>query len=179
VPVKPYRVQALAAGPLDRPVPMLYDATGGYYLRPHDDGLLVGDGTEPVERDPDDWDADADDWFRRACATYQRRALGAAAGIVRAWAGLCTATPDGDPLVGERAPGVFLATGFQGHGFMRAPAIGDRLAARVLGDEDDGGGRNGDADPLRGFAPTRFEGDEAFEIVEGGRVGDEDGEGDA
>ncbi|MFC5970620.1 NAD(P)/FAD-dependent oxidoreductase [Halomarina salina] len=159
IPLKPYRVQALVTDPdpvTDR-VPMCFDATGGYYLRPRDGGLLVGDGTEPVERDPDDWNREADDWFLADCAGYQETTLGRSYPVARAWAGLCTATPDGHPLCGERAPGVFVATGWQGHGFMRAPALAERLAAQVVG-----------AGPgIDAFDPQRFDGDEEFAVVEG------------
>ncbi|MFC7155571.1 NAD(P)/FAD-dependent oxidoreductase [Halomarina halobia] len=174
VPLKPYRVQALVTGPTPArdDLPMFFDATGGYYLRPYGAGLLVGDGTEPVERDPDDWDRGADDWFVEDCAEYLSAALGEAFGaegadasgasgatalpVERAWAGLCTATPDGDPLLGECAPGVYVAAGWQGHGFMRAPALGEVIAEEMLGGEG-----------IVGFAPTRFDGDEDFRIVEG------------
>jgi sarcosine oxidase subunit beta len=168
VPIKPYRVQAAITEPtpLAGEVPQLYDATGGYYCRPRGDGLLVGDGTEPVERDPDDWNRDADDWFRADCADHLRAAFrddpadgDAGTGVPdldRAWAGLCTATPDGDPLVGERAPGVVVAAGWQGHGFMRAPALGERIARGVC-----------EGAWLTPFDPSRFEGDESFEVVEG------------
>ncbi|WP_254537329.1 NAD(P)/FAD-dependent oxidoreductase [Halomarina litorea] len=158
VPVKPYRVQALTTGPVAEsdPLPMLYDATGGYYLRPREGGLLVGDGTEPIERNPDDWDRAADDWFVADCAGYLETALGRSVPVERAWAGLCTATPDGHPLLGECAPGLYVAAGWQGHGFMRAPALAERLAELILG----GAG-------IDHFAPDRFAGDEAFDIVEG------------
>ena len=156
--MKPYRVQAFCSEPtpISERVPMLYDATGGYYLRPRAGGLFVGDGTEPIERDPDEYDRTADDWFVDDCATYLKTAIGETVPERRSWAGLCTATPDGDPLVGERAPGVYVATGFQGHGFMRAPALGERLAEQVCS-----------GDGIDAFDPKRFDGDEAFEIVEG------------
>jgi sarcosine oxidase subunit beta len=158
VPLKPYRVQALttASGP---DVPMCYDATGGYYLRPYGDGVLVGDGTEPVERDPDDWDPDADDWFVADCAGYMETAFGEAFPVERAWAGLCVATPDGDPLVGELGEGLYVAAGWQGSGFMRSPATAERLAEEVCGGEG-----------IAAFDPTRFDGDEAFDIVEGNEL---------
>lgn len=155
--VSPYRVQALVTGPVDVDAPMLFDATNGFYLRPHGEGLLLGDGTEPVEQDPDDWDPAADEPFLAESAVYQERAVGWSWPAERSWAGLCTATPDGDPLVGELADGVFVATGWQGHGVMRAPGIAERLAAQVLGDDDG----------IRGFDPGRFDGDESFDIVEG------------
>lgn len=157
VPVKPYRVQAVVTGAVDVDPPMLFDATNGFYLRPRGPGLLVGDGTEPVEQDPDDWERTADEAFLAESAMYQERAVGWSWPAERSWAGLCTATPDGDPLVGALADGVYVATGWQGHGVMRAPGVAERLAAQVLG-EDDG---------IRGFDPQRFDGDEAFEIVEG------------
>ncbi|MFQ3320659.1 MAG: sarcosine oxidase subunit beta [Natronomonas sp.] len=158
VPVKAYRVQAYLSTKtaLANVVPMLYDATGSYYLRPRNGRLFVGDGTVPEEHDPSDWKQTADEWFVENCAAYLETALGKSVGEHRSWAGLCTATPDGNPLVGERAPGIYVAAGFQGHGFMRAPAIGKRLAAEVLG-----------GDGIDAFDPTRFDGDETFDIVEG------------
>jgi glycine/D-amino acid oxidase-like deaminating enzyme len=155
IAMKPYRVQALTAG-FDREVPICYDATAGVYLRPHPDGLLVGDGTEEREVDPDDWRRAADDWFVESAVTAVTERTGREPSVERAWAGLCTATPDRDPLVGELADGLYVATGFQGHGFMRAPALGEAVAAEMLGGEG-----------IAPFDPARFEGDEAFEVVEG------------
>jgi glycine/D-amino acid oxidase-like deaminating enzyme len=156
--VESYRVQAYLTEPValaDR-TPSMYDATEGYYARPMDGRLLVGDGTIPEPHDPTDWTRAADGWFRHDCAEYLETAVGEPLDERRSWAGLCTATPDGDPLVGERAPGIYVATGFQGHGFMRAPAVAARLADQVLGDEG-----------IAAYDPTRFDGDEEFEIVEG------------
>ncbi|ELY37261.1 NAD(P)/FAD-dependent oxidoreductase [Natronorubrum tibetense] len=156
IAMKPYRVQALVASG-DLAEPMCYDATDSLYLRPHPDGLLVGNGTEYVEADPDDYERDADlDFANDLLARVEHRLPEADLELERAWAGLCTATPDRDPLVGELRDGLYVATGFQGHGFMRAPAIGQRLAEQVLGD-----------DGIEAFDPTRFDGDESFEIVDG------------
>ena len=156
IAMKPYRVQALVAS-ADVDEPMCYDATDSFYLRPHPDGLLAGDGTEYVESDPDDYDRDADpDFADDLLGRVSHRLPDADLELERSWAGLCTATPDRDPLVGELEDGVYVATGFQGHGFMRAPAIGQRLAEQVLG-----------GDGIDAFDPTRFDGDEEFEIVDG------------
>jgi len=162
--MKPYRVQALTVdGPT---VPMLHDVTAGYYLRPHPAGLLAGDGTERVERDPDDWTRDADDGFRAAMSRRLGDRLDGFdrdGGVERAWAGLCTATPDGDPLLGELADGLYVATGWQGHGFVRAPATGEAVATRILGGEG-----------IPAFDPTRFDGDEEFPVREGMSVDPEE-----
>jgi sarcosine oxidase subunit beta len=162
--LKPYRVQALTSlGEYDGP--MLYDATAEFYCRPHPTGLLGGDGTEPVEADPDDWEAAADDWFRSDLRAGLSHRLDYRARVERSWAGLCTATPDGDPLLGELAPGVFVAAGWQGHGFMRAPAHGERIAAQIA--ESLGRPVEGVTAGVESFDPTRFTGEEEFRIVEG------------
>ncbi len=154
--MKPYRVQALV---LDAALetPMGYDATAGFYFRPHPDGLLVGDGTEAVESDPDEWDREADETFvASALARTSGRFDLPESAVERAWAGLCTATPDGNPLLGWLSSDLYVATGWQGHGFMRAPAIGERIARELRG----GSG-------IDAFDPTRVDGDEEFPIVEG------------
>ncbi|WP_459192561.1 NAD(P)/FAD-dependent oxidoreductase [Halosimplex sp. J119] len=163
IPMKPYRVQALVTEAFDDAgsVPTCYDATGGQYARPRDGGLLVGDGTQEREFDPDDYDADADPSFERSSLDWLRGVLGEPIAdrdftVRRSWAGLCTATPDRDPLLGQVEPGLFVATGWHGHGFMRAPALGERIADEILGGEG-----------IDGFDPRRFDGDESFEVVEG------------
>jgi len=193
VPVVPYRVQALTCA-VAYDGPMAYDATAGVYLRPHPTGLLAGDGTEPVAADPDEYDREGDDWFVDAVTETLRERVDAVsdgdADVERAWAGLCTATPDGDPLVGPvgelagAARGsddgdgerLFVAAGWQGHGFMRAPAVGELVAEGVLASL---GGTDADAPEspwIEPFDPDRFDGTESFEISEGMSVESRAGE---
>ncbi|QPV63955.1 FAD-binding oxidoreductase [Halosimplex litoreum] len=166
IPMKPYRVQALVTEPLDdhERVPTCYDATESRYARPREGGLLVGDGTQEREFDPDDYDEAADAEFERASLAWLsevRSERTTDPEIARSWAGLCTATPDRDPLLGEVRGGLYVATGWHGHGFMRAPALGERVADEILG-----------GDGVGPFDPTRFDGDEEFSVVEGMTVDD-------
>jgi len=144
VPVEPYRVQAaIAGGPA---IPILYDATREYYARPHAQGIIAGDGvTTPV--DPNDYDGEVDDAFHDRIVEHLReRVVNANVPIQRSWAGVCTRTPDNDPLLGEVADGLYVGAGWNGHGLMRAPAAGERLAEEVLGERDGVGA----------FDPRRF-----------------------
>jgi sarcosine oxidase subunit beta len=83
-----------------------------------------------------------EDWRGRLAIRYPP---GAGAPIVRAWAGLYDMTPDAHPIIGPVAEGVYAACGFSGHGFMQAPAVGDAVAAELLGEE-----------PLVDLAPYRL-----------------------
>lgn len=154
---KPYRVQALTADGDGTTLPMLYDATAGVYARPHPVGLLAGDGTEEVEADPDTYREAGDDWFVERVTEWLGQRVSRPGDVERAWAGLCVATPDENPLVGPVGSGVVVATGWQGHGFMRSPAMGELLADCVT---------SGTA-PVDAFDPTRFSGEENFAITEG------------
>jgi sarcosine oxidase subunit beta len=154
--LKAYRVQALVTDPLHATLPMAYDATQHVYWRPRDGGLFVGDGAHPV--DPNDWNREADDSFLESALERLHTATALAPEIDRSWAGLCTATPDRDPLLGEVADDLYVATGWHGHGFMRSPAMGERVAAQMLGDGDDS---------VAHYDPGRFDGDEEFDVIEG------------
>ena len=80
-----------------------------------------------------------------------------AGGLSTADAGGYTAwLADRDPLAGKLRDGVYVTTGVQGQGFMRSPAIGQRLAGELLGGEG-----------IPAFDPNRFDGDESFEVREG------------
>ncbi len=150
-----YRAQVLVTEPVAPDLPSLYDASREFYWRPLEGGVLVGDGAHAV--DPEEWDPAADPEFVRSASERLRAATALDPAVARSWAGPCTATPDRDPLVGPVADGCWVATGWQGHGLMRAPAIGEYLAERIQGATP-----TIDA-PLSGqFDPTRFDGDEDF-----------------
>lgn len=55
-------------------------------------------------------------------------------GLDEAWAGMIDVTPDAVPVLGQAGPeGLFIATGFSGHGFGIGPAAGRILADLVAG----------------------------------------------
>ena len=148
-----YRTQALTAGPVDGRVPMFYDATGEYYGRPTGSGVLAGDGSHRYPGEPGEYDTAADDSFVADRLSTLAERIEADLSVRESWAGLCTATPDRNPLLGECAPGLYVATGFCGHGFMRSPALGERIAIQILG-----------GDGIDAFDPTRFSGDESIDL---------------
>jgi glycine/D-amino acid oxidase-like deaminating enzyme len=57
--------------------------------------------------------------------------------IIRQWAGVMDATPDAVPVIDRVAPvpGLFVASGFSGHGFGIGPAAGELMADLVAGDQ--------------------------------------------
>ena len=67
------------------------------------------------------------------------------------WTGPYDITPDWNPLVGPVPgyEGLFVATGFSGHGFKLAPTIGEGLAQTMVGQEP--------RVPIATYALDRFE----------------------
>jgi sarcosine oxidase subunit beta len=155
-----YRTQVLVASPTESGtvdgVPMFYDASEEWYGRPTANGILAGDGSEMYDGPPAEYERETDDSFRTERMAALEGRIEVPVEMGESWAGLCTATPDRDPLVGECLPALYVATGFCGHGFMRSPAIGSAIAAQMLGD-----------DPIPGFEPTRFDGTEPIELPVG------------
>ncbi|MFC6862112.1 NAD(P)/FAD-dependent oxidoreductase [Halomicroarcula sp. GCM10025817] len=156
--LKTYRAQVLETTPVDATLPSLYDATREFYWRPRGDGLLVGDGAHDAS--PGEWNRDADPSFLESALGRLGATTTLDPAVARSWAGLCTATPDRDPLVGRVADGLWVATGWQGHGLMRAPAMGEYLASSVLGTE-----HPIDAQVADRLDPTRFDGTETFDAL--------------
>jgi glycine/D-amino acid oxidase-like deaminating enzyme len=68
--------------------------------------------------------------------------------VAESWAGLIDVTPDAVPVIGgvSHMPGLFIATGFSGHGFGIGPGAGRLAADLVAGDT-----------PIVDPAPFRFE----------------------
>ena len=136
LPVTPLRRQILFTEALDglpAEVPMTIDFESSFYFHREGPGLLVG-MSDPRE-EPGFSVETTDDWIPGLMEVVRRRApLIADAGIRGGWAGLYEMTPDHNAIIGE-ATGVsrFLyATGFSGHGFLQAPAVGEILRDLVL-----------------------------------------------
>ena len=53
----------------------------------------------------------------------------------RAWGGWIAMTPSWLPVVGQVAPNVFYALGYNGHGLAQAPYLGTLVADRMAGDD--------------------------------------------
>jgi sarcosine oxidase subunit beta len=130
--VRPERRRIAYTGPLDidGPVPMTIDFSTGFYFHREGPGLLFGTG---------DVCDTQDEWLERAVPVLDRRApVLLDAPIAGGWWGDYEMTPDHNALVGETAaaPGRFLyATGFSGHGFQQAPAVGEIVRDLYLGRE--------------------------------------------
>ena len=169
LPLAPYRTQAALLRPSRAPAafPSAHDLDTEVYLRLEDGGrILGGDGTEKVECDPELFDPAGDGPFLSHLAqSLEGRFPGwADSEVVSAWAGVCTSTPDRHPVVGalSGADGLYVMTGFNGFGVMRAGGVARRLAD-LIADEAPADARQellGPADAARfvgeprPFAPT-------------------------
>jgi sarcosine oxidase, subunit beta len=124
-----------------RPNVVCSDAVTNVVVRPDRGALFCAVtyfGDEPLEAAADcDYEATPgyEAAIRRALAERYPALAGAA--WQRAWAGPYDYSPDWNPILGE-APGVdglYLALAWSGHGFKLSPAVGEVVAAEVLGAE--------------------------------------------
>lgn len=110
-----------ADGGLPARLPLTVDFSTGFYLHREGPGLAFG-GREARLEDV------AEHAARRFPALVELP-------IQSTWWGFYEVSPDHNAIVGETsAPSRFLyATGFSGHGFQQAPAVGEHLAELVAG----------------------------------------------
>jgi len=108
-------------GGLPERLPLTIDFSTGFYFHREGPGLAFGGRSQALED----------------VAEVAARRLPALAelGVQSSWWGWYDVSPDWNALVGEAAEvSRFLyATGFSGHGFQQAPAVGEHLAELVVG----------------------------------------------
>ncbi|MFE0765076.1 NAD(P)/FAD-dependent oxidoreductase [Streptomyces smyrnaeus] len=129
LPVRPVRRQLAFSAPLVPPaprIPFTIDFSSTAYFHNSDDGLLFGlaDPDQPEGFDTT-W---TPEWLELFRAAVRRRAPALAdLGTVGGWAGLYENTPDHNALIGRSGEldNFLYATGFSGHGFLQAPAVGE------------------------------------------------------
>lgn len=110
-----------ADGGLPQRLPLTIDFSSGLYFHREGAGLVFGGREQQVE-------GLAEHAARRLPMLLELP-------VTSSWWGYYEVSPDENAIVGEaEAPGRFLyATGFSGHGFQQAPAVGEHLAELVAG----------------------------------------------
>ncbi|WP_432001003.1 NAD(P)/FAD-dependent oxidoreductase [Streptomyces sioyaensis] len=129
LPVRPVRRQLAFTAPLAPPaprIPFTIDFASTAYFHNSDDGLLFG-LADPGQAEGFDttW---TPDWLELFRAAARRRAPALAdMETTSGWAGLYEVTPDRNALIGRSGAvhNFLYATGFSGHGFLQAPAVGE------------------------------------------------------
>jgi sarcosine oxidase, subunit beta len=136
LPIRPARAQVAL---FERPYSVathltVIDSVLGVYARPTADHCtLVGHRTEELEwlEDPDDLAPGPDKAFVEKVGGRIGRRIPALGGAPYRLgrAGVLDITPDGRPILGPEGPeGLYLATGWSGTGFKKAPAVGAEVA---------------------------------------------------
>lgn len=139
LPVRPVRRQLAFTQPLAPPaprIPFTIDFASSAYFHNSDDGLLFG-LADPGQ--PDGFDTTwTPEWLELFRDVARERAPALAdMEIADGWAGLYEVTPDHNALIGRAGelPNFLYATGFSGHGFLQAPAVGEIVRDLHLGRE--------------------------------------------
>ena len=133
--VTPLRRQVLvteAVPGLPATLPMTIDFANGFYFHREGDGLLMGVSFDEQPGFKLEYD---EGWLPELAEAIERRAPSlASAGVRTGWAGLYEVSPDHNALIGEAASAsrFLYATGFSGHGFLQAPAVGEIVRDLVL-----------------------------------------------
>ena len=140
LPSRPHRHEICSTEPL-KPFlrPLVGDLEDGLYFSQSARGEIVGGiGNEDV---PPGLDQGSSMKFLGLYARALSRAMPrlGAVKILRQWAGCYDLTPDGNPLCGaiDEVSGLYLMSGFMGHGFMMAPIMGELFARHLLSDGEE------------------------------------------
>jgi sarcosine oxidase subunit beta len=137
LPVQPILREVGFTGPVDGlpdSIPLTVDFSTGFYFHREGPGLLFGMADRGQ---PPGLDAPTDPaWLERVLEVAERRLPALVdMGLAGGWTGAYEVTPDHNALVGEasEASRFLYATGFSGHGFLQAPAVGEIVRDLVLG----------------------------------------------
>ena len=157
MPIRPARVYvALFERPYELPTHLaLIDTAEGFYARPAAErATLVGsrDSLEWLDG-PDEPTPEPRSAFVEGASSKLGRRIPALAGSPyrSGRSGVLDMTPDGRPILGPSGPeGLFLATGWSGTGFKKAPAVGSEMARWI----SDGAPKRPE---LKNYDLTRFE----------------------
>jgi sarcosine oxidase subunit beta len=131
IPVTPVRRQIAFTEPLaELPATspsLTIDFPSNFYFHPEGKGLLLG-WSDPNEAAGFNLRFELEDWLMGLGTIAEKRAPAVLdCGISTGWAGLYEMTPDRNQIIDrcQQVPGLLIATGYSGHGFLMGPATGE------------------------------------------------------
>ena len=135
IPITPLRRQMLTTSPLPEipaGFPFVIDFAQSLYFHREGNGLLTG-MSNPNEKAGFDQNIDQDWELVHLEAATARMPLLEKAGLASHWAGLYEVTPDAHPIYGKTpVEGLYVCSGFSGHGFMHGPISGKLMSEIIL-----------------------------------------------
>jgi sarcosine oxidase subunit beta len=168
LPISLRRVQVgVIRQPFDRPQARLTfsDMVSNIVMRPDRGGVALVVAYQRAEPlfSRDDCRREIDDGYETSIRTALRSRVPAYEHVtwVSGFAGAYDYTPDWNPIIGwaPEVEGLYLALGWSGHGFKLAPAVGEVVAAAVLG--------NPAPIDIESLRPERFERGALLELAYG------------
>jgi sarcosine oxidase subunit beta len=136
IPVSATRHQvvsyAMVTG-IEAPFPMAFVVAEGWYVRPEEQGAIVGISNPAEQPDPSGRYQLGFDWaFHEAQRPVWEDAFPPVAGqpISRVWAASIDYTPDHLPIIDQPKPGFFVVAA-GGHGMMCGPGLGLKTAELI------------------------------------------------
>jgi sarcosine oxidase subunit beta len=139
LPNRPTRHEILVTSSMKPWLGPLVSVLGsGLYFSQSQRGELVGGMGDPDEPEGIEMGSSLRFLARFARALTECIPLTTGLEVVRQWAGCYDVTPDNNPILGAAGFDNFLQlSGFVGHGFMMAPAVGEIVAAWMTGGPKD------------------------------------------
>ena len=140
LPNLPYRHEIVSSEPLKPFLGPLVSMLGtGLYFSQSMRGEIVGGMGDPQEVPGLNQTSSLRFLARYARALTELMPQVGDVKLLRQWAGCYDNTPDHSPVLGETpgVAGLLQMSGFVGHGFMMAPAVGRRMAAWMGGAQDE------------------------------------------
>ncbi len=141
VPVEPYRRTLYISGPLPwfpKKAPFTFDVCTGTHFRPESGGIIflkINPDEIPGHNEEPDWDF-LENIIPDLIHIMPRLEEAA---VIDAWAGPYAMTPDHSAILGKIpdspsgvGKGMYIATGFSGHGLMHSPAVGCAMSELLL-----------------------------------------------
>ncbi len=141
IPVTPVRRQVAFTEPLDclpaHSPSLTLDFPSTLYFHPEGDRLLIG-WSDPDQEPGFNLKFELDQWLEGVGEIAAVRVPAILDyGISTGWAGLYEVTPDHNQIIDRAAavPGLIIAAGYSGHGFLMGPATGEIVRDMYLGIE--------------------------------------------
>jgi sarcosine oxidase subunit beta len=132
IPIVHIRKYVLVVDGFDFDFPLTMEIPTGWYIKKEGDECLMGmsgkDEKVDFERQEESMEETVEASLNRFPKTEE-------CGMKKVLSSMSDETPDKHAIIDNSTPGLIIATGFSGHGFMHSPATGKIVASLVKGEK--------------------------------------------